>query len=110
MFDINTNGNGSALLILSTLEALNVVDDFLSNSKGAYPTCIYFSNDNNERISRQKIKKSSDGLFRCHTRVVIPRPANALIKALQIEYHDNVGHPNHRRLMASLFKRLGGTK
>jgi len=36
---------------------------------------------------------------------VIPRPATALIKALLIEYHDNAGHPNCRRLMASLLKR-----
>jgi hypothetical protein len=36
---------------------------------------------------------------------VIPHPANALIKVLLIEYHDNVGHPNDRRLMASLLKR-----
>jgi hypothetical protein len=36
---------------------------------------------------------------------VIPRPASALIKALVIEYHSNVRHPNYRRLMASLLKR-----
>jgi hypothetical protein len=36
---------------------------------------------------------------------VIPRPANALTKALLFEYHDNVGHPYCRRLMASLLKR-----
>jgi hypothetical protein len=41
---------------------------------------------------------------------VIPRPANALIKALLFEYRDNDGHPNYRRLMASLLKRFGGTK
>ena len=33
MPDIDTNGNGPALLALSTLEALNVDDDFLSNLK-----------------------------------------------------------------------------
>jgi hypothetical protein len=84
---------------------LNVDDDFLSNLKGTYSTCAYFSNDNNERRLRQKIEKSSDGLFRYHNRVVIPRPENALIKALLFEYHDNVGHPSYRRLMASLLKR-----
>ncbi len=52
------------------------------------------------------IKKSSDGLFRYHNRVVISRPTLALIKALVIEYHDNVGHPNYRRLMALLLKRF----
>jgi hypothetical protein len=37
---------------------------------------------------------------------VIPRPALALIKALLVEYQDNAGHPNYRRLMASLLKRF----
>ena len=52
------------------------------------------------------IEKSSNGLFRYHHRVVIPRPASALIKALLVEYHDNAGHPNYRRFMASLLKRF----
>ena len=89
---IDTNGNSLALMALLTLKALNVDDDFLSNLKGAYST--YFSNDNNERRLRQKIKKSSDELFRYHNRVVISRPANDLIKALLFEYHDNAGHRN----------------
>ena len=46
--DIDTNGKGPALLALSTLEAMNVDDDFLSSLKGAYSTCAYSSNDNNE--------------------------------------------------------------
>ena len=104
--DINTNGNGPALLKLSTLEVLHVDGDFLSNLKGAYATCAYFSNDNNERRLRQQIEKSSDGLFRCHYRIVIPRPANNLIKALLFEYRDNDGRPNYRRLMTSLLKRF----
>ncbi len=109
--DNYSNGNGLALLTLSTLESLNVYDDFLSNLKGAYSTCAYFSNDNNERRLRQKIEKSFDGLFRYHNRVVIPRPTNALIKALLFKYHDNVGHPIYcRRLMASLLKRFWGRK
>jgi hypothetical protein len=73
--------------------------------KGRTPLVLIFSNDNNERKLRQKIEKSSDGLFRYHNRVVIPRPANALIKVLLFEYHGNVGQPNYHRLMASLFKR-----
>ena len=52
----------------------------------------------------KKIEKSSDGLYRYHNRVVIPRPANVLIKAMLFEYHDNVSHPNYRRLMFSLLK------
>jgi hypothetical protein len=47
VLDTDTNGNSHALLALSTLESLNVDDDFLSNLKGAYSTCDYFSNDNN---------------------------------------------------------------
>ncbi len=104
MSGIIYNGNDHALLTLSTLETLNVDYDFLSQLKGAYSTCIFFSNENIERRKRQSIVKSSDGLFRYHNRVVIPRPALALTKALLIEYHDNVGHPNYRRLMASLLK------
>ena len=73
MSDIHTNGNGPELLALSTLEVLNVDGNFLSNLKGAYSTCAYFLNDNNERRSRQKIVKSSDGLFIYHNRVLIPR-------------------------------------
>jgi hypothetical protein len=87
---------------------LNVDDDFLSSMKGAYSTCTplaYFSNDNNERILRQTNEKLSDGLFIYHNRVVIPRPAIALINALLFEYYNNVGHPNYRHLMASLVKR-----
>ena len=94
---IDTNGNDLALPTLSTLEALNVDDDFLSILKGAYFTSSYFSNDNNERRLRQKFEKLSDGLFRYHNRVVIPLPVNALINALLFEYHDNVGHSNYRR-------------
>ena len=45
--DIDTNGNGPALLSLSTLEALSVDNGFLSNLKGVYSTFAYFSNDNN---------------------------------------------------------------
>jgi hypothetical protein len=53
--DMDTDGNGHALLALSTLKSLNVDDDFLSNLKGAYYTCAYFCNANNERRMRQKI-------------------------------------------------------
>ena len=45
--DMDTNDHGHALLAQSTLEALNVDDNFLSNLKGAYSTIAYFSNDNN---------------------------------------------------------------
>jgi len=99
---VMANGNGSALLALSTLESSNVDDDFLSKLKGAY-----FSGENIDRRKRQHIDENSfDGLFRYHHHVVIPRPEMALIKAWLIEYHDNVDHYNYRRLIASLLKRL----
>ena len=104
--DIINNGSDPALLALTTFQELNVDDDFLSQSKGAYSLCTYFSDENIGRRKRQLIEKSSDGLFRYHHRVVIPRPTLALIKALLVEYHDNAGHPNYRRLLASLLKRF----
>jgi hypothetical protein len=85
---------------------LNVEDDFLSQLKGAYSSCNEFFNENIGRRKRQLLEKSSDGLFQYHHRVVIPRPTLALIKAPIDEYHDNVGHLNYRRLMASLLKRF----
>jgi len=95
-------GNDPPLRSLSTLEILNVDDDFLAKLYGAYSSCNYFSNENIEKRLRHIIEKSSDGLFRYHNRVVIPRLASALIKALLIRYHDNTGHPNYRRLVTSL--------
>ncbi len=82
MLDIIYNGNDPALLALSLLETLNVDDDFLSQLKGAYSTCNFFSEGNIERRKRQLIEKSSEELFRYHNRVVIPRPTSTLIKAL----------------------------
>jgi hypothetical protein len=40
--DFDTNGNGLASVALSTLEALNVDDDFLSNLKGRTPLVLIF--------------------------------------------------------------------
>ena len=52
---IDTNGSGPALLALSTLEILNVDDDFLSKLKGAFSSCIDCSYENIERRLRKKI-------------------------------------------------------
>jgi len=104
--DIIYNGSDSPLLALTTFQLLNVDDDFLSQLKGAHSSCNYLSDVNISRRKRQMIEKSSDGLFRYHHRVVIPRPSSALLKALLVKYPDNVGHPNYRRLMASLLKRF----
>ena len=38
--------------------------------------------------------------------LVIPRPVQDLRILLLTEYHDNVGHPNWLRLLATLLKRL----
>jgi hypothetical protein len=52
------NGNDPALMALTTFQSLNVVDDFMSQLKGAYSSCNYFSIEN---IGRRKRK-----LFRYH--------------------------------------------
>ena len=76
MLFIDTNDSDPALLALTTSEILNVDYDFLSELKGTYSSWKYFSNENIERRLRKKNEKSSDGLFRYHNRVVIPRPTS----------------------------------
>ena len=44
MFDIDTNNNDPALLVLSGLYLLNVDADFLSKLKRSHSSCSYFSN------------------------------------------------------------------
>jgi hypothetical protein len=104
--DIIYNGNDPTLLAMTPFQSLNVDDDFMSQFKGAYSSCTYFYDENIGRRKRPLIEKSTDGLFRYHHRVVIPRPTLALIKALLVEYHDNDGHSNYRQLMASLLTRF----
>jgi len=86
--EIDTNGDDPMLLAISSMK-LNGDDGFLSKLKGAYSSCNYFSTENELRRKRRNIVKSSDGLFRYHHCVLIPRPAEALKKALLLEYHDN---------------------
>jgi hypothetical protein len=93
-------------MALSTIELLNVDDDFVTQLKGVYFSCNYFPDENIDRRKRKLFKKPSGGLFTYHTRVLIPRPVLAFIKAMLIEYHDNDCHPNYRRLVASLLKRF----
>ena len=50
--------------------------------------------------------KSFDDLYTYYDRLVIPRPAQDQRILLLTKYHDNVGHPNWRRLLATLLKRL----
>jgi hypothetical protein len=104
--DIIYNGSDPVLLALTKFQELYVDDDFMSQLKGAYSLFNYISDKNIGRRKRYVTEKPSDGLFRYHHRVVIPRPTLFLIKALFVEYHDNAGHPNYRRLMASLVKRF----
>jgi len=104
--DIIYNGNDTALPALTTYQSLNIDDDLLSQLKGAYSPYNYFSDENIGKRKRELIEKSPNGLFRYHNRVAIPRSTLALIKALLVEYHDNVGHPNYHRLMALLLKRF----
>ena len=68
----------------------------------------FLSNDNSLRWKSQKIVKLSDGLFRHHNRLGIPRPAvtHALKKVLLLEYHDHdAGHSKYRHVLATLLKR-----
>ena len=103
--DIDTNGiDATLLLALSTME-LNVDDDFLSKSKGAYSSWNQFSGENELRGKRQTILKSLDGLDRCHYQVVIPRPAGDSKRKLLLEYDDSDDHLDYRRFTTSLFTR-----
>ncbi len=104
MLDVMRSDNEPALLALSTQE-LNVDVDFLAQLKETYSSCNYFSNENSLRWKSQNIVKSTDGLFTYHNRLVIPRPAKALKQSLLLEYHDNAGHSNHCRVLATLLKR-----
>ena len=45
------NGSDPTLLAMIAFQSLIVDDDFLSQLKGAYSSCTYFSNDN---IGRRK--------------------------------------------------------
>jgi hypothetical protein len=85
---------------------LSVDDVFLSQLRGAYSDCKYFSEENIDKRKSKNIIKTNDGLFMYHNRLVIPRPAHPLIKILLFEYHDNCGHSNYRRVLASLLKRF----
>jgi hypothetical protein len=59
MHGIIYNGNDPTLSALTTFLSLNVDDDFLSQLKGAYSSCNYFSNENISWRKRHLIEKSS---------------------------------------------------
>ena len=70
-----------------------------------FSSCSYFA-DEKTRGKGHGLIKLSHGLYTHHDRLVIPRPAQNLRILLLDEYHDNVGHPNWRRLLATMLKRF----
>ena len=92
-------------MVLSA-DIVSVDDDFLTKLKSAYSSCPYFSDKIKARWKSHGFVKSIEGLYTYHDRLVIPRPAQDLRILLLTEYHDNVGHPNWRRLLANLLKRF----
>ena len=94
--------NDTPLLVLSA-DTVSVDDGFLIKLKTAYSSCSYFT-DEKTRWKGHGMLKLSDGLYTYHDRLVIPRPAQDLRILLLTEYHDNVGHPNWRILLATLLK------
>ena len=103
--DLCYQSNDASLLVLSA-DMISVDDDFLTKLKNAYSSCSYFADEANARWKSHGLTKSSEGLYTYHDRLVIPRPAQELRNLLLTEYHDNAGHPNWRRLLASLLKRF----
>ena len=97
--------NETTLLVLSA-NTVSVDDDFLTKLKSAYSSCPYFSDEFKARWKSHGLVKSSNGLYTYHDRLVIPRLAQDLRILLLTEYHNNVGHPNWRRLLANLLKRF----
>ena len=92
------------MLVLSA-DTVSGDDDFMTKLKKSYFSCSYFA-DEKTRWKGHGLIKSFDGLYTYHNRLVIPRPAQDLRNLILIEYHDNVGHPNWRRLLATLLKRF----
>ena len=105
VLDMCYQNNDTALLVLSA-NIVSVDDDFLTKLKSAYSSCPYFSDEIKAHWKSHGLVKSSNGLYTYHDKIVIPRPAQDLCFLLLTEYHDNVGHPNWRRLLAILLKRF----
>jgi hypothetical protein len=102
--DLCYQSNDIVLLVLSE-DIVSVDDGFLSKLKTDYSSCSYFA-DEKTRWKHYGLIKSYDGLYTYHERLVILRPAQDLRILLLTEYHDNAGHPNMRRLLATLLKRF----
>jgi len=96
--------NDIVLLVLSA-DIASVKEGFLTKLKIAYSSCSYFA-DKKTRWKNHGRTKSFDGLCTYHDRLVITRPAQDLRILSLTEYHDNVGHPNWRRLLVTLLNRI----
>ena len=105
VLDLCYQNNETSLFVLSA-DTISVDDDFLTRLKSAYSSCPYFFDEIKARWKSHGIVKSSTGLYTYNDRLVILRPAQDLRILLLAEYHDNDGHPNWRRLLASLLKRF----
>ena len=89
------------------VDNITVDGDFERKLKGAYSSCKYFSDAT--RLTRDKIIKGDDGLFRYLGRIVIPHPAEDLRKNLLHEYHDCIaggGHSSPKRTLAKIMEKF----
>ena len=100
ILDLCYQGNDTKMPVLSA-GIVSVDDGFLTKLKTVYSLCSYFANEKTRWKGHGPIK-SSNGLYTYHDRLVMPRPTQDLCILLLTEYHDNVGHPNWRRLLATL--------
>ena len=104
VLDVCYQSNETPLLVLSA-DTVSVDDDFLTKLKKSYSSCSYFTEEKT-RWKGHVLIKISNGLYTYHDRLAIPRPAQDLRILLFTEYHDNDGHPNWRRLLATLLKQI----
>ena len=84
-----------------TAEEISVDEDFKDKLIAAYKVTKYF--DDNGPWKKDGLVRFDD-LYLYHDRVVIPRPAADLRDCLMYEMHDNAGHSNWRRLLATVLK------
>ena len=86
-----------------TAEEISVDEDFKDKLIVAYKVTKYF--DDNGPWKKDGLVRFDDR-YLYHDRVVIPRPAADLRDCLMYEMHDNAGHSNWRRLLATVLKRF----
>jgi len=98
-WDGNVPMNDEFLLVLNAAEVC-IDEAVLQQLRAGYAANQYFSDDG--RWRRDKIVRSDDGYFYYHGRLVIPRNAVSLRHSLLHEFHDELGHPSWKRLLARL--------